>query len=79
MNYQNPSKMKTLSLDSFTSEFYQTLKEGKKTTLYKSCQKIEEVVILSISFYEARITRIPNLKDPRNDPKNYKPVPTMNL
>ena len=53
-----PPKKKSLEVDGFTGEIYQTLKE-ETLTPHKDIHKPEEEETLSNSFFEASITVIP--------------------
>ena len=53
-----PTKKKSLEVDGFTGEIYQTLKE-ETLTPHKDIHKTEEEETLSNLFFEASITVIP--------------------
>ena len=77
---KNLPKNKTLVLDGFTGEFYETFREELMSIiLLKLFQKIAEEGTLSNSFYEATITLIPKPDKDITKKKNYRPISLMNI
>jgi hypothetical protein len=72
-------QQKSLGLERFSAEFYQTFKENLIPILLKLFHKIETAGTLHNSFYEATITLIPK---PHKDPtkrENFRIISLMNI
>ena len=77
---KNLPKNKTLVLDGFTGEFYETFREELMSIILLILfQKIAEEGTLSNSFYEATITLIPKPDKDITKKENYRPISLMNI
>ena len=76
---KNRPKNKTPRPNSFTGEFYQTLREELMLILLKLFPKIAEEGTLPNSFYEATITMTPKPDKDNTKKENYKPISLMNI
>ena len=65
--------------DSFTGEFYKTLKEELLPVLFKYFQKTEDEETLPNSFYEASIILIPKPDKNTTRKENYRPISLINI
>ena len=72
-------KNKSLGLDGFTGEFYQTLREELMPLLLKLFPKIAEEGVLPNSFYEATITLIPKPDKDNTQKESHRSISLMNI
>jgi hypothetical protein len=72
-------KKKSLGLDGFSAEFYQTFKEELILTLLKQFHEIEREGKLPNTFYEASIILIPKLGKDTSKKENYRSISLMNI
>ena len=63
--------------DGFTGEFYKAFKEEPTPILHRPFQKIQEVVRLPNSFYEASIILIPKAGKDTTKKEHFRPISPM--
>ena len=71
-NLKSPHKQKSIGLDGFTGEFYQTYKQELMLTLLKLFEKVKEEGTLPRTFDEATITLLPKPDKDTTKKENYR-------